>query len=109
MSLLSEKQKVIQEIESLGREVQPLRAAWEQEKDGLSAEARRSVEQAVTDLRETLEEIVALEDQGQGALGQARDSTGESLTKLQKGRALHRAYGGGKKPPPPAHFKDRSG
>ena len=99
MKLLAEKQQQIAEIGVLAAASAPLRESWERDRDAAPAALRQRVEQAADALRRVLAEIVAIEDQGQAAILGAREAAGEAITRLQKGKAMHKAYGGGKKPP----------
>ncbi len=109
MAILARKQQHIGEIDRLGTRAGPLRERWEERRESLPPERRRPVEEAVRQLREVLAQIVALEDQGQNSLRSGQQQTGQQIVKLQQGKALHKAYGGGKQLPPSARFQDRQG
>ncbi|MBN2712295.1 MAG: flagellar export chaperone FlgN [Planctomycetes bacterium] len=110
MQLLSEKQKLIAEIESVSAVIAPLQNACEGAGDSIPGEVRERIENALAGLRATLAEIVALEDEGQGSLNVQKQGAGGKLAHLQKGKMMHKAYGGNtKKIPPIARFKDKNG
>ena len=106
MQVLAEKQDKIGEIDLFGEETARLRDIWEQTREGLPEEVRAPVEKVVEDLRAVLADIVAIEDEGQKDLLEAKSGAGAEIARLQKGKALHKAYGGGK-PLPDARFKDK--
>ena len=109
MSLLGQKQKLISEVELLGQEAAPLHAICEDAADQLDPDIRAGLEEAVGNLRTLLAEIVSLEDECQNALSGAKDGAAEKIEKLQKGKMLHKAYGGGKKASRTARYKDQNG
>ncbi len=109
LRLLAEKQDIITMIDELSRRAKPLREWWEERRDSLPVECRNRLEPIGEKLRGILGEIVQLEDEGQSALASAKDETGGKVAKMQMGKAMHKAYGGGKRPPPNARFKDSNG
>lgn len=109
MQLLTSKQKLIARVGDLAKRAAPLQAACEEHADDLSPDVRDDLEQTIASLRETLAAIVKIEDEGQNALTGARDKAGGKIAQMQKGKLMNKAYGGGKKPPPTARFKDKNG
>ncbi len=109
MALLAEKQKLIADIDALSQQASPLLAVWENDRNEVAAATRVVIERAVDDLRSILARIVALEDEGQGRLGHARETAGKKIAHMQHGKALHKAYGSGTSIPQQARFKDRNG
>jgi hypothetical protein len=99
MRLLAEKQEQIARIGAIAAASASLRESWERERDAASPALRQRLEKTAEDLRAVLAEIVAIEDQGQAAILGAREAAGEAITKLQKGKAMHKAYGSGPRPP----------
>lgn len=109
MRMLTEKQKRIVQIDQLATDAAPLRETCEAAGDELAPELRTAIQEQLDALREVLAQIVELEDEGKNAIGGERDKAGDRISQMQKGKLMHKAYGGGKKPPPSAHFKDRNG
>ncbi len=107
MEVLAEKKEKIAAIDALGREAESWRRIWEETHAGLPEEVRAPVEKVVEDLRAVLADILAIEDEGQKNLRAAKEGTGAEIAKLQKGKALHKAYGG-VKPPANPQFKDKT-
>lgn len=109
MELLARKQRMIAEIERLQNAIRPCKERWDAEGDAWPPALRAPVESVVQALRHILGEIVALEDAGREELGDSSQKAGQKITQMQKGKAMHRAYGNTAKPPAsPPHFKDRN-
>lgn len=95
MRLLGEKQQRIEAVQGLAGEVAGMQAAWEGgARESAPPALRTKIETAATALRGTLAEIVRLEDEGQAAMQGARAAAGNQITRLQQGKAMHKAYGG---------------
>jgi hypothetical protein len=98
LGLLGEKQRLIERVQALAAKSSALRIQWDSARAETPAALRTKIEQAAESLRQILAAIVALEDEGKDAILGARESAGEAITKLQKGKAMHKAYGGPKRP-----------
>lgn len=109
LTLLAQKQKRIEAIDRLSAEIVPLRERCEAEREKIPSEMRQALEEALRRLREILAEIVALENEGEKRLQRAKDAAGNEIETLQRGKAMHKAYGVGGKVPPSARFKDTNG
>lgn len=110
LSLLSEKQRLIEQHQKLSDQAQPYRAQWEASaRDLAGPEAHARVEKAWNALREVLDEVVRLEDLSRAMLQDQKGQVSVDIGKIQKGKIVNKAYGGGFRPPPPARFSDRQG
>jgi len=96
MRLLAEKQALITAASEAAEKLAPWQEQWDKMRESVLDAERQSVENAAAALREILGEIVALEDEGQAAVLSAREAAGAAITRLQKGKAMHKAYGGGR-------------
>lgn len=110
LRLLAEKQKLIDRHESIYTLSKPLREDWEKCRDRASQPARAQAEAAWDNLRTILNEVVELEDASRTTLQSQQDKVGLDIHKIQRGKALHKAYGGATKvPPPSAKYRDQNG
>ncbi|MCX7935128.1 MAG: flagellar export chaperone FlgN [Planctomycetota bacterium] len=98
LRLLAEKQEIIAAAAAEAEKLGPWQERWEAARANVPEAERQVVEAAAADLRQILAEIVALEDEGQAAALSVREAAGAALTRLQKGKAMHKAYGGGRPP-----------
>lgn len=109
MDILARKQRLIADIEGMQVMIRPSKILWDEQGETWPESLRAPVEAVVQDLRRVLGEIVALEDAVREELGDATQRTGQKITQMQKGKAMHKAYGGSAKPPvSKPHFKDRN-
>lgn len=110
LALLTEKQRFIDRHQQLSAKAAPFRVEWEERARNLAAPAaHQKVETAWNALREVLDEIVRLEDASRAYLQDQKDKVSMDIGKLQRGKIVNKAYGGGFKPPPAARFSDREG
>jgi hypothetical protein len=107
MRILSDKQAVLRQVESLSREIEPLLTAWEEAKSALSPEERAAVEQAHASLKTVLTEVLQMEEEGRQRLADRTTDQGRKITEIQKGKQMLKAYG---RPPKsgPARFTDNT-
>jgi hypothetical protein len=110
--LLAEKQKLIDRQQALATRAAPFRQQWEggaREKAGDAA--RADVEAAWNSLRETLDAVVQLEDASRAVLEQQKGKVSLDIGKLQRGKALNKAYGGTAmyRPPAAPRYSDKQG
>ncbi|MCD7897295.1 MAG: flagellar protein FlgN [Planctomycetaceae bacterium] len=112
LSLLSEKQALIQQNDKLSTQALPYRRQWE---DGLRDRAtpvqRAAVEAAWNRVLETLDRIVKLEDASRAVLESQKSSVSKEINKLQRGKMLNKAYGNAQmfRPPEPPRYSDKQG
>lgn len=111
LSLLNDKQKMIDNHQKLTEKAAPFRKEWEESARNLAGpDAHAKVEAAWNALRDVLDEIVRLEDESRAFLEQQKEKVSLDIGKLQKGKIVNKAYGGGTfKPPPTARYSDKEG
>lgn len=109
LSLLGDKQKMLEEHESLSVQSQPLRQQWERDREKASPEVHALVESSWSNLRDMLDNIVKLEDQSREILEEQKGEVTIDINKLQRGKIVNKAYGGGMRPPPQARYSDKQG
>lgn len=109
LSLLNDKQRLIEKHQKLAAEAQNHRIRWETLRAQASPDARARVEAAFENLRSILEQVMSFEDASREKLQQQKGEVSMDINRLQKGRILNKAYGGGYRPPPAARYSDRQG
>jgi len=108
LRVLAEKQKLIERHQAIQKDAEIWHGRWETARDGLSAAARRPVEEAWEALRAAMGEVVKVEEEARTALSASQQATGEDLNRVQRGKQVHKAYGA-PPPPPPSRFHDKNG
>lgn len=108
--LLSEKQLLIERQQQLSEQARPCRELWEASaRDAADAASHTLVERAWNGLRETLDAIVKLEDATRELLEEQKGKVSMDIGRLQRGKIVNKAYGGGVTPPAAARFSDKKG
>lgn len=111
LSLLGDKQKLIDEHQKLADQANPFREQWEAgARERVGAESRAKVEQAWNGLREVLDEIIKLEDASRAYLEEQKGKVSLDIGKLQRGKIVNKAYGGSAyRPPAQPRYSDKQG
>ncbi len=111
LSLLSDKQRLIERHQKLAGEAQPHLARWEAgARAAAGPDSHARVEEAWNSLRGVLDEIVKLEDASRAFLEEQKGKVSMDIGNLQRGKIVNKAYGGGgAKPPPAARYSDKQG
>lgn len=112
LSLLGDKQKLINDHQALVEQARPFRERWENgERERASAESHQLVERAWNDLREVLDQIVKLEDASRAVLEEQKSRVSLDIGNLQRGKIVNKAYGGAAayRPPTPPRYSDKKG
>lgn len=111
LTLLTDKQRLIDQHESLTKQAQPFRKEWEDScRMQAGPAAHAMVEKAWNGLRTVLDEIVKLEDASRAYLQEQKDKVSKDINKLQRGKIVNKAYGSsGLRPPPTPRFSDKEG
>ncbi len=110
--LLADKQKLIDRHQALAVKAAPYRALWERGgREQAGRDERAGVEEAWNALRETLDEIVRLEDASRAVLEEQKGKVSLDIGNVQRGKAVNRAYGGAAtyRPPAAPRYSDRKG
>ncbi|MDR1744577.1 MAG: flagellar protein FlgN [Planctomycetota bacterium] len=112
LSLLADKQSLIDRHQKLAEETNPVRAAWEAGARERAAPGERAlVERAWSSLRDVLDEIVKLEDASRAMLEEQKGRLSVDIGNLQRGKIVNKAYGGAKmyRPPAAPRYSDKQG
>lgn len=107
LSILGKKQDLIHAIDAQSSLVDGLRSRYEPLREQVDAELRHTLETALDELKKILGRIVELEDEGKAMIQSRQGEQGDSLLHIQKGKAMHKAYGS-PQVRPDARFKDRN-
>ncbi len=112
LSLLGDKQKLMDQNEKLAKQAEPFRTQWE---GGLRDRAGKAehalVENAWNKIRDTLDAIIKLEDVSRAYLEKQKNKVSIDIGNLQRGKILNKAYGGAASYRPPAtpRYSDKKG
>jgi hypothetical protein len=109
LDVLGRKQVMIREIESIERELSPIKERWESEREQAPPARREEVEARVRGLRRTLEEVLELEDRGRSALEARQQELAGEIRKIGRSREAHAAYGARVTSPKPTGMIDNTG
>ena len=111
LSLLGDKQKLIDKHQKLAEEAAPFRQQWEEDARGRAKpESTATVEKAWNALRDVLDEIIRLEDASRAFLEEQKGKVSLDIGKLQRGKIVNKAYGGSVyKPPAKPRYSDKQG
>ncbi len=112
LSLLADKQSLIDSHQQLVDQTNPVRAEWEAgARERVEPGTRALVEQAWSSLRDVLDEIIKLEDASRAMLEEQKGRLSVDIGNLQRGKIVNKAYGGAKayRPPSPPRYSDKKG
>lgn len=111
LSLLGDKQKLIDKHQTLVDKANPYREQWEAGvRERVSPAAHAEVERAWNGLREVLDEIIRLEDASRAYLEEQKGKVSLDIGKLQRGKIVNKAYGGSTyRPPAQPRYSDKQG
>lgn len=98
LSLLGRKQEVLGQVEGVEQQLAPAKRYWEQMRASFSEDQRSLVESLIQAVRRVLEELIALEKQGEESLQAQRRRTLARIEQTDRGSRLGDAYGAGAKP-----------
>ena len=93
MSLLSEKQRILRQVEDANTAAAPLLKIWHGGKADLPAEDRQGVEGAFAELKAALSEVVAVEEECQRQVAQRKSGQSDAISNIHNARSMARAYG----------------
>ncbi len=111
LSLLDAKQRLMEKHQGLAIQATPHRQRWEAGgREQASPEAHAAVENAYNELRGILDAIVTLEDASRAMLEEQKGKVSGEINRIQRGKAMNKAYGGGNfVPPTTPRYSDKKG
>ena len=95
MTVLAARNRLIQDVAPLDRDLQPYKGRWQQVLDGLPTADRRVVGELLQDVQRLLGDILAQDERDKETLMRQKAAVGGELNRAVSGAALHRAYGVG--------------
>ena len=93
MTVLAARNRLIQQVEPLDRELQPYKGKWQEVLDGLPSAERKTVGTLLQQVQRLLGEILAQDERDKESLLRQRTVIGTEIKRSVSGAALHRAYG----------------
>lgn len=110
LDLLTRRRGLIDRIQELSEGLQPVIEDWEQLGASVPEPVRSTLENAIAEIYELNEGILARDHRDTEVLVGQKDRVAQSLGAVDKGRAAVNAYSGGDaKRQGPAYFQDRQG
>lgn len=92
LRLLAGRQRLIDRLSAIDRQLEPIRQDWQQVAATLPAQQREEALALVAQVKEILGDIVHRDQEDSGALAHARDDVGHELRLASKGKRVNRAY-----------------
>lgn len=92
LAVLAERQRLVDRLTGLGRELKPLQANWRQLREHLSAEQAGSIDALVTEVNALLSEILRKDEADTALLSARKCETGRAIDNVQAGRRAGTAY-----------------
>lgn len=107
MRTLSQKQEAIRKVEKISSDSSHILKSWEGVRENIAPSAKEGLEKKHEELKGILAEIMQLEESGREALSNKMGDTGKTITKMQKGKQMLKAYGANV--PRKSNYKDSNG
>jgi hypothetical protein len=105
LTVLGERQAIVDEIAAIGASLEPIRHRWEAFLQGLPASTREHMRSLVDALAEVAGVVAGRDEADRGRLELRRTAVGRELASVARGRSAVVAYGGPGAPVP--FFQDR--
>jgi hypothetical protein len=93
MTVLAARNRLIEQVAPLDRELQPYKGRWQEVLDGLPAADRQAVGRLLQEVQQLLGEILCQDEKDKEALIRQKTGVSAQLTRTVSGAALNRAYG----------------
>lgn len=92
LKLLAGRQRLIDRLMGLERELQPLRADWQKMASSLPVEQRRQAERLVNSVKEILSDILARDEQDSDSLASCQQEVAGQIAGASQGKRMNQAY-----------------
>lgn len=109
LTLLDERQRLIDQLIAISREVEPFKQRWPALWASLEEPARRVLKSRIDAVQAMLDQILQQDERDRAALVEHRRKIGGQLGELSRGASLHRAYHSTNGGPAASQFTDRRG
>jgi len=93
MTVLAARNRLIDQVTPLDRELQPFKGRWQEVLDGLPANDREVVAGLLKDVQQLLGDILAQDEADKASLMRQKADIGVQIKRTVTGVALNRAYG----------------
>jgi hypothetical protein len=93
VALMSERQPVIDEIQRIDRELEPLRPQWVAGAPALPVDFRERLARRIEEIGELSAAVAQCDEADRAAMAQRRDEVAERLVEIGRGRGALAAYG----------------
>ena len=92
LKLLAGRQRLIDRLTAVDRDLQPLRADWQQMARALPTEQRSEAENLVASVKEILADILARDEQDSRTLAACQKEVGDEIAAASQGQRMNQAY-----------------
>jgi hypothetical protein len=93
MTVLAARNRLIEQVAALDKELQPYKGRWQEVLDGLPATDRQAVGRLLQDVQRLLGEILSQDEKDKETLIRQKTGVSAQLQRTVSGAALNRAYG----------------
>lgn len=93
MTVLAARNRLIEQVAPLDKELQPYKGRWQEVLDGLPAADRQAVGHLLQEVQQLLGEILSQDEKDKETLIRQKTGVGDQLKRAVSGAALNRAYG----------------
>ncbi|HVX84231.1 MAG TPA: hypothetical protein VH253_05395 [Phycisphaerae bacterium] len=93
MTILAARNRLIEQVAPLDRELQPYKGRWQQVLDGLPGRERQTVGGLLKEVQELLAAILAADEADKESLTRQRTYVASEISRTVTGATLNRAYG----------------
>ena len=92
LHVLSGRQRLIDRLTEIGRELEPLRADWERIAELLPESQRKQAQDMIKDVREILGQIIECDARDTEALYQQKERIADDIRSASVGKRMNQAY-----------------
>jgi hypothetical protein len=93
MTVLAARNRLIEQVAPLDKELQPYKGRWQEVLDGLPPADRHAVGRLLQEVQQLLGEILSQDEKDKESLIRQKTGVGAQLQRAVSGAALNRAYG----------------
>jgi len=92
LSLLAERQKLIDQMQTINQRLQPFQVNWRQIRTSLDEQNARRVDELVNEINGLLGDILKTDEADTALLSVRKSERGQAIGAIQSGRQANRAY-----------------
>ncbi len=104
LKILADRQRLIDKLTLISRELAPIRAQWNQISENLSDSQRDDVQRLIDETQDLLGEIMSRDREDVEKLGKSRNEVTREIRSVQVGRHVNNAYARNSRPVQPRSF-----